>query len=146
MFNSVVISVAIERPYREVYEFLAEPRNFPTWASNLGDTFEQVSETDWVTKTRSGRTVLRFARRNDYGILDHTIIAEGQSPVSVPMRVVENGEGAEIVYTLFQLPGMDDVTFRSEVEWITSDFNALKAMLEARSEVDAVVKDDCSAD
>jgi hypothetical protein len=145
MYNSIVISVAIDRPFDEVYDFLAEPMNFPTWASNLGDTFEQINETDWATKTRNGRTILRFARRNGFGVLDHAVFAEGETPVTIPMRLVRNEGGTQLIYTLFQAPGMDDAAFRSEAEWITSDFNALKAMLEARSEFEVTVRDDQAA-
>ena len=71
MFKSRTISIPIYRSYEEVYDFLAEPRNFPSWASNLGADFVQIGENDWATTTRSGRVILRFAPRNAFGILDH---------------------------------------------------------------------------
>ncbi len=135
MFKSLTISVQIERPLAEVYEFLAEPRNFPTWASNLGTSFKHLSGNDWVTDTRSGRVILRFAERNAFGILDHAVFAEGSSPRMTPMRVFANGEGTELSYTLLQRGGITDAAFQSEAEWVTSDFNALKAMLELQDEI-----------
>ena len=141
MFLSKTISIPIYRPYHEVYEYLVEPRNFPSWASNLGPDFEQVGEHDWATTTRTGRVILRFAPRNDYGVLDHQLIIEGKPPISTPMRLIENDDGCEIIYTQFQRVGMTLEAFASEVEWVTSDFEALRSLLETRP-IDEVVFSD----
>lgn len=141
MFKSKTISIAIYRPYDEVYEFLAEPKNFPSWASNLGSDFVQVGESDWATTTRNGRVILRFSPRNAYGILDHQVFPEGKTALTTPMRLIANGEGCEIIYTLLQRPGMTAEALASEIEWVTSDFEALRSLLESRS-VDEVVFED----
>lgn len=142
MFLSKTISIAIYRPYDEVYEYLAEPRNFPSWASNLGDDFEPIGGHDWATTTRSGRVILRFAPRNPYGVLDHQVFLEGKTPVTTPMRLIENDEGCEIIYTQFQRPGMSPEAFASEVEWVTSDFEALRSLLESRPADEVVFSDE----
>jgi hypothetical protein len=142
MFKSRTISIPIYRSYEEVYDFLAEPRNFPSWASNLGADFVQIGENDWATTTRSGRVILRFAPRNEYGVLDHQLILEGKAPISTPMRLIENDEGCEIIYTQFQRPGMSPEAFASEVEWVTSDFEALRSLLETRLADEVVFEDE----
>ncbi len=131
MFKSRTISIPIHRPFNEVYEFLAEPRNFPSWASNLGSDFVHVGGNEWATTTRTGRVLLRFADRNPYGVLDHVVRAEGAPAVVTPMRVIDNDGEAEILFTLLQHPEMSDAAFQSEAEWVASDFAALKALLEA---------------
>lgn len=132
MLRSQTISIPINRPFREVYEFLAEPRNFPSWASNLGANFVHLGGPLWATDTRKGRMILRFAERNDYGILDHAVYPEGTvAPLTTPMRVIANGEGSEILFTLMQRPGMTEEEFASELEWTRSDFGALRSMLES---------------
>ena len=139
MQKSETISIPVNRPYREVYEFLAEPHNFPSWASNLGSRFEHLEGQLWVTETRKGRVVIRFAKRNEYGILDHAVYPEGSpEPPATPMRVIANGDGAEILFTLLQRPGMSDEAFASELEWTRSDFEALRSMLESRANGDVV--------
>ena len=130
MYKSRTLSFPVARPYSEVYEFLAEPRNFPSWASNLGADFKHVDGTEWATTTRTGKVRLRFASHNAFGILDHAVYAEGTTPVTTPMRVIQNGDGAEILFTLLQRPGMSDEAFESEAEWVTSDFEALRSLLE----------------
>ena len=84
MFKSRTISIPIYRPYVDVYEFLAEPRNFPSWASNLGADFVHLGGAEWATTTRTGRVILRFAPHNEFGVLDHAVYAEGAKPFTTP--------------------------------------------------------------
>ena len=49
---------------------------------------------------------IRIAQKNDFGILDHTMIPTPGVEVFVSMRVVPNGSGSEVIFTLFQQPGM----------------------------------------
>lgn len=142
MFRSKTISIPIFRPYDEVYEFLVEPLNFPSWASNLGPDFVQIGEHEWATTTRNGRVVLRFSPRNDYGVLDHQVFLEGKTAPTTPMRLIENDAGCEIIYTQLQRPGMSDEAFVSEIEWVTADFEALRSLLESRPADEVVFEDD----
>ena len=142
MFKSKTITIPIDRPYDEVYEFLAEPLNFPSWASNLGSDFVQIDGQEWATTTRTGRVILRFAPRNAYGILDHQVFVEGKTPQTTPMRLVANDTGCEVIYTQFQRPGMSEEAFASEVEWVISDFGALRSLLEAGPRNEVVFQDD----
>jgi hypothetical protein len=132
VFNAMTITVDVERPLTEVYDFLADPLNFPSWASGVGDAWDHQGGNDWVSVSPAGRMVYRFADPNPYGILDHVLTPESGEPVAVPMRVVANCEGTQIVYTLFQRPGMSDERLRSDAEWVTSDLMALKSLLESR--------------
>lgn len=142
MFRSRTISIPIYRAYAEVYEFLVEPRNFPSWASNLGPDFTRITDYEWATTTRNGRVILRFAPRNSYGILDHQVFLEGKTPYTSPMRLIANDEGCEIIYTQFQRAGMSDEAFASEVEWVTSDFEALRSLLESGATNEVVFHDE----
>lgn len=142
MFRSRTISIPIYRSYDEVYEFLVEPRNFPSWASNLGPDFTRISDYEWSSTTRNGKVILRFAPRNAHGILDHQVFLEGKTPHTTPMRLIENDEGCEIIYTQFQRPGMTEDAFASEVEWVTSDFAALRSLLESTSPNEVVFQDE----
>jgi hypothetical protein len=146
MFKSRTISIPISRPYVEVYEFLADPRNFPSWASNLGADFVHVGGAEWATTTRNGRVILRFASHNEYGVLDHAVYAEGAMPFTTPMRVIRNNDGAEVLFTLMQRPGMTDAEFESEAEWVSSDFEALRSLLESGAPNEVVFHDESERD
>jgi hypothetical protein len=76
--------------------------------------------------------LLRFADENPFGVLDHEIVSGGES-LRVPMRVLANEAGSELVFSLFRLPGMPDADFRADEMMVRQDLEALKALLESQS-------------
>ena len=105
--------MSIERPAPEVAEFVRDPKNLPKWASGIA----------------KGAKV-RFVEANRYGVLDHWVSVGRAPEVYVPMRVFPNGEGAEVLLTVFRLPGMSDEKFAEDTQWVRRDLEALKAILE----------------
>jgi hypothetical protein len=47
-------------------------------------------------------------------VLDHWVTLPDGTEISIPLRVVANGDGAEVTLTLFRAPGMDDATFERD--------------------------------
>jgi hypothetical protein len=47
------LSVSIERPAAQVYEFLCLPENFPRWASVIGTGLHRAGA-DWFAETPEG--------------------------------------------------------------------------------------------
>jgi len=124
-----IISVSIDRPWREVYDFAADPRNMPRWATGLGRSLERV-EGEWVAQGPEGPVRVRFVERNGFGVLDHHVVLAPGVEVYVPLRVVANGGGAEIMLTLFRQPGMTAERFAADADWVRRDLAGLKALLE----------------
>ena len=131
MFASEVIKVSIERPYADVYEFLADPLNFNKWAANPGSEMEPLDGGDWLVDVPSGRMAIRFAPRNNFGVLDYQVFQPGETsgPVT-PVRLIANGDGCELLLVWKQRPDIPPERFQSDVEWIESDLNRLKTLLE----------------
>jgi hypothetical protein len=123
------ISISIRRDWREVYEFAHRPENFARWASGAAKSLHQEGG-EWVADGPDGRAVLRFAPRNEFGVLDHTVILASGAEIHVPMRVVPNGRGCEVMFTLFRQPGMTDAVFARDADWVAKDLARLKALLE----------------
>jgi len=46
------------------------------------------------------------------------------------MRVVPNGSGSEVIFTLFQLAGMSDEKCAEDIRWVEQDLKTLKRILE----------------
>src|SRR5262245_15418478 len=108
------ISVDIEVPPAEVYAFASDPRNLPRWATGLSDgTIEEVNDV-WVATAPMGTVRIRFAAPNDLGVLDHDVTLESGVTVHNPMRVVPNGDGSEVTFALFQLPGVTDEALETD--------------------------------
>ncbi|MGQ0577352.1 MAG: hypothetical protein ACT4PQ_00405 [Betaproteobacteria bacterium] len=81
-------------------------------------------------ETTRGPMNLRFSEHNDLGVLDHYVSPAPGVEVYVPMRVLPNGSGAEVLFTLFQLPGMSDEKFADDARLVTRDLETLKDVLE----------------
>lgn len=127
------IAIGIDRPFAEVYGFLAEPANFPKWAEGLGHSFVPLGGLDWRAETPMGNMTVRFTAPNPFGVVDHSVIPDGGEAMANPMRVVPNGEGSEVVFTLFQRQDMSDDEFERDAAWIEKDFRMLKGLLESLS-------------
>lgn len=123
------IDVTIERPLVEVYDFVSKPENFPRWASGLATAIEPEGD-HWVAETPEGRVLIRFSPQNDFGVLDHRVTMPSGVEVYIPMRVVTNGAGAEVIFTLFSTPGMTEEILERDMEWVRGDLATLKQLLE----------------
>jgi uncharacterized membrane protein len=128
------VSVSIDRPPSEVYEFVSNPENLPKWASGLANgSVRQVAE-EWVADAPMGKVKIRFAERNTFGVLDHDVTLESGATVRNPMRVLPNGAGSEVVFSLFRLPETSEAKFAEDGNWVAGDLRALKAVIEATRE------------
>ena len=105
--------MTIERDALAVYNFVLDARNLPKWASGI----------DAAAK-------VRFVERNKYGVLDHYVSVGSGPEVYMPMRVFANGEGAEVLITVFRRDGVSDEKFAEDTQWVRRDLEALKELLE----------------
>lgn len=125
------ISVFIARPPEAVYAFASDPRNLPRWAAGLAQSEVTRDGDDWIVTAPFGTARIRFAPRNDLGVMDHDVTPASGITVHNPMRVMPHGDGAEMLFTLFRQPGMSDEQFAADQAAVEADLQALKALLEA---------------
>lgn len=126
--ESCYLSISIARDADAAYDFLSVPENFPKWASGLG-TLSRSGE-GWVTETPEGPMKVRFSEQNEFGVLDHWVTPASGATIYIPLRVIRNGDGCELVLTLFRQPGMSDEKFAADGEWVMRDLAAARAVLE----------------
>ena len=124
------LSVAIDRPAVEAYEFLSQPENFPKWASGLSRSLRLV-DGEWIADTDEGPARVRFSERNAFGVLDHAVTLPQGRSVYVPLRIVPRGRGCQLELTLFRQAEMSDAQFAADAEWVMRDLGAAKRLLEA---------------
>jgi uncharacterized protein YndB with AHSA1/START domain len=131
-----VLTVSINRPPAVVYAFAGNPANLPQWAAGLGG---QIINQDgrWIVQTPQGQAILQFVPDNAYGIMDHTVTLPDGQVVHVPMRVIPNGSGSLVTFTLFQQPGMTEDQYEQDAAIVENDLKTLKALLEAQAAADA---------
>ena len=123
------LSISIEREPEAVYAFTSNPENLPQWAAGLGQSVKHTGE-HWIVQTEQGTVGLRFTPHNEFGVLDHTVVLADGTEVYVPMRVVPNGKGSEVMLVLFRQPEMNDAEFARDAGLMQNDLRELKALLE----------------
>jgi hypothetical protein len=123
------ISTSVARSFREVYDFASNPENLPLWAAGLSGSISNI-DGEWIAESGMGSVTVEFAVPNEFGVLDHTVtLASGES-FYVPMRTFANGEGSEIVFTLFRQRDVDDEAFEADAAAVARDLATLKGILE----------------
>ncbi|MQY29964.1 SRPBCC family protein [Nocardia aurantia] len=130
------LDVAIARPFPEVAAYLADPRNFPSWATGLSSGLEPAGPDsgaepgEWLAVAPQGRAFVRFSPANDLGVADHRVRFPDGTHVDIPLRAIPNGTGTTVVLTLFRQPDMDDERFATDADWVRRDLTTLRNALE----------------
>ena len=127
--ESRTITVRIDRPFDQVYGFLVDPANWNQWAFGLGKNLRQ-SSSGWVADSGGGTANVIFTPRNSFGVIDHTVTRPNGDRVYVPMRLIVNGGGCELLFTLFREPNMSDAQFASDANFVQRDLDGLKGLME----------------
>ena len=123
------VSVSIRRSPADVYRFASNPQNLPQWAAGLGGTIRHENG-EWIADGPIGRVRVRFVAENPYGLLDHDVTLESGQTFHNPLRVVPNGNGSEVIFTVFRRPGISDKEFQVDVAAVRRDLETLRKILE----------------
>lgn len=129
MLESRTISISINRNWKEVYEAIWRPEDFPKWASGLSQSSLTRDGDAWKAAGPEGEIRISFTEHNAYGVMDHHVDVGNGKSVHVPLRVVRNGDGAAVLFTLFRQPDMSDAKFDEDAEWVKRDLQALRALV-----------------
>lgn len=129
-----IIHCSIARDWRQVYAFASRPETVPRWAAGLASGLAPDGA-DWIADGGPiGQVRVRFAPENDFGVIDHTVTMPDGQVIHNALRVVPNGDGAEVMFTLLCLPGMDDAAFEMDAAQVARDLETLKELLETQGD------------
>ena len=124
------VSVAIARPPAEVAAYAGDPAHLPEWAAGLASGVRPGEDGAWITDSPMGEVTVRFAAANDLGVLDHDVTLPDGATVHNPLRVLPNGDGSEVVFTVFRRDLMDEDAFEADATAVRADLERLKGILE----------------
>ncbi|MGC9409476.1 SRPBCC family protein [Streptomyces sp. DZ1-3] len=124
------VSVHVDRTVDEVYAYASDPANLPAWAHGLGESMEQVDGRWFAASSPMGRVEVAFVPRNDLGVLDHHVTLPSGQTVHNPVRVIADGAGSEVVFTVRRQPGTSDADFERDASTVAADLARLKELLD----------------
>jgi hypothetical protein len=125
------VSRVIARPWREVYEYAADPRNLVHWASGLATaTVTPAGDGSWHASSPFGDVVVRFVEPNGLGVVDHVVRMPDGTEVLNPMRVLPHDDGAEVVFTVRRRAGTSDEDVAADAATVARDLETLRGICE----------------
>lgn len=127
--NTKTVSAFVSAPPNRVYEFASNPCNLPQWAPSFCHSVERIGE-KWIVQSPVEPVVFAFVPANDFGILDHTITFPSGLTLTNPMRVIHNGNGSEVLFTVIQREGMSEQQFQEDAGLVLRDLYTLRRLLE----------------
>lgn len=130
MLESKVITCSVQRNAQDLYEMLWRPESFTRWASGLSNSSLECDDQGWKAQGQEGPIRITFTEHNSLGVMDHRVDLGDGRIVYVPLRVIPNEDGSEVILTLFRQPGMSSEKFAEDEAWVRRDLAALKAWAE----------------
>lgn len=124
-----IIHTTIHRSVAEAYDFAHRPENFPKWAAGMSSSLRKTDD-GWVADTPEGQATVLFSERNAYGVLDHTVKIGDKPEISIPLRMIADGDATLVELVLFRLPEMTDEQWEADQASVTRDLSTLKKLLE----------------
>lgn len=128
------LSVDIAAAFDAVMSELASAASHPSWATEFfsGEAEPISADEIRITVPRMGGVCeMKIEAQRDYGVINIYL-----APVGVPygkplpVRVIENGEGATVLWTLAQFPGMSNAAFEAGCASMQKELATLKSKLE----------------
>jgi hypothetical protein len=91
-------TISIAAPPRAVLDVVGDPRRFPDWAPAFARSVRPEGD-DWLVNTGAGEARIRVVVAAEQGTVD--VLDAGRPSRGAFLRVLPNGEGSELVFTLF---------------------------------------------
>lgn len=125
MLPSHTLSVTITRHWLDLYETIWKPEYFPKWVAQLGEAPLLAENGAWKARSAEGAVKVRFTEHNTYGVMDYWIDNGFGKEIYMPMRIVPNQEGAQVLLTLFRQPFTSDEKFQQELALLQQNLQRL---------------------
>ena len=133
--ETATISMTINAPPESVSADLADPSSHLEWATEFfSGTAEDQGDGTWqVTVPRMGGPVLlRIDGDTTQGVIDMYLAPLGAPfGAPLPVRVVPNGDGSDVLFTLARFPNQSDEEWVEGLRSMERELTNLKARHES---------------
>ena len=123
-------SISVRQDWQTVYTLIWPPEMFGRWAAGLAHSEIRPHGDVWLADGSDGPIIVRFTPHNTFGVMDHFVDTGDGREIHVPLRVVQNGDGTEIMLTLYRQPGTSEERYAADIKLINRDLRSLKALIE----------------
>ncbi len=113
-----------------MYAYASDPRNLSNWAAGLADREVELVDGVWVAESPMGRVTVEFAPANPFGVLDHDVTLPSGETVTNPVRVIPNGDGCDVVFTVHRRTGVSASEFAADTDAVAADLATLRDLMQ----------------
>jgi hypothetical protein len=134
------LTVTIDAPLAQVAADLADPTTHPAWATEFYDGPVRAGEGGEFTAPvplMGGEVRHKIDADIARGILDLYFATPG-APYGppIPVRLVPNGDGVDVLWTLARFPGVSDLAWQQGLAAMARELQALKRRHETQAPTD----------
>ena len=134
--QSEVVKVTIDKPFEEVTRYVSDPSSAHEWATEFfGGPLRAVEGEEYIATVPMMGGEVRYRQDVDAkrGVVDVYIAPKGADfGPPLPVRVVPNGDGADVLWTLARFPGTPDEAWQAGLGSMERELYNLKRLLESR--------------
>jgi hypothetical protein len=121
MRNATVTTV-LDAPMREVFDYMADIRNLPEWATEFARELRREGE-DYKVLNGLGEFFFTIDADPESGVIDMYAGPSKEAMAVFPTRTVSLPDGrTAFSFTMFQAAGMPDELFESQHESLKREF------------------------
>ena len=138
ILETETVRVSIAAPVGAVAADLADVTTHPEWATEFFAGSTRASDVDGEVRVdvpmMGGEVRMRAEATPELGVID-LYLAPAGAPYGppIPIRVVPNGDGADVLFTLSRFPGTPDEAWAQGLASMTKELGNLKARFETRA-------------
>jgi Polyketide cyclase / dehydrase and lipid transport len=126
--HSETRSIAIDAPPERVHRFIADAINIPRWAPAFATAIRR-SDKHWVATTARGEAEIIVASNPESGTLD--ILSAADRTRGAFARVISNGPGSEVLFTLFFEPGTPEQAVTAQMTVVDEELASIKRLTQS---------------
>ena len=124
------VTVTIDAPLATVAADLADPTTHPDWATEFyAGPVRPAASGDFIAPVpmMGGQVRHRIDADIARGLLDLYFAPQGAAyGPPIPVRLVPNGDGVDVLWTLARFPGVSDQAWQQGLASMTRELQALK--------------------
>ena len=124
-------SISIAAPPETVLELLSDARRLPEWAPAFAAAVEPAGR-DWLIDSGAGLLRIRVRASREYGTVD--LLRPDDQSRGARMRVLNNQDGSEFLFTLVFPEGTDDTAITLQMATIETELRTVRDLCEAQAE------------
>jgi hypothetical protein len=122
-------TITIAAPPAAVLAVVGDGARLPEWAPAFATAVEHQGDDRWLIGEGDGRFPVRLRVDQTFGTVD--ILRPVDPPAGAFLRVVPNGEGSELLFTLFFPDGTAAEAVDAQMATVEQELQTVRALAEA---------------